>query len=158
MLESVKTVFGVVRDNWREECSLKEKLAIIIALIAGPTIGALFVAGWYADGGCAIHSTGALLMYGLGGLVMTVVFAVFVCLVVIGFLYMPSGLRAAVEGIQDWNAGRRRQRQFNIKHGCETSFLDWDRVKWHVIFWPVLLAVIAGLSLTLGWIVWHIVC
>jgi len=157
MLKDIGEFFGTIRDVWSEDASARQKLAIILALIVGPAVGALVVAGWYAKAGCAIHSTGALLVYGLGGLFLTFVFAVFVCLVIMSVLYIPEGIRGAVTGIQDWLASRRRQRKYNLEHGYKGG-PDWDRVKWHLYFWPVLLAVIGGLSLTLGWIVWHFVC
>lgn len=157
MLESLKRFFEELWSIWTEDASPRQKLAIIFALIAGPALGALAVAGWYAKNGCAIHGTGTFLAYGLGGVILTVGAAMVVCIAVMGFLYIPEGLRAAVVSIRDWNKARRRQREYNAEHGHKSD-LDWDRVKWHVIFWPVFLTVIAGLSLTMGWIVWNFVC
>lgn len=153
MLDSVKEFFSAVWEVWSEEISVRWRFATVIALIAGPLLGAVVVASWYTKNGCAIHDTSTLLAYGMGGLCLTALFAIVVGLLIGGILHIPDGLRGAVGGLRDW----RDEREYNIEYGYNNS-PDWDRVKWHVAFWPVLLAVIAGLSLTGGWIVWHFVC
>lgn len=151
MLDSLKSFFQSLVALWRNELNTRWRIGVVVGLLSGTILAAAMMASSFAQNGCAIYGWKTLMINGFGGIFMSTMFAVAIGIYLVLVMYIPEGLRRMSKSIREEFEYRRKLREEGVPR-------DWSRMKWHLCFWPMILALCAGLSITFSYIIWALVC
>lgn len=151
MLDNLKTCFHAIGDLWRNGMSTRWRVGVVIGLVVGVVLSAAKTMSDFAEMGCAIHGWTTIMVMGFLGVFMGIMLSMYIGVAMMLVLYIPEGLRNASESIRQELEFRRTLRE-------EGGPRDWSRLKWHLCFWPMILILVAGLSLIFGYMAWALGC
>lgn len=147
--ETVSCVRQGAKEDW-QSASTRSKIAIIVALLAGPAAGAVASLAYYSDRGCAI-GVGIVdfIASGIVGIGIAFLAAVVGGIILHIVLHIPESMAEYIE--------YRRQERVHQTYRPVRG-VNWKRVRWHVVFWPSLLILSAGLAAVAGYAAWLLAC